>query len=273
MNTAPIFEQLPMSPSVGEAPTGGSIDLAHKRPLPTLIEAEEWLQELVDTAGIATPEQEEKLGLVIQEALAVAQDKRQAVAEAILHFEEQAEFAKKYSKDIAERGRRFAKIAEGIRTWVLRYIERLPVVDHGRRAGLLPVLEGHTLKMSARAIANQVQYTSPGSIPLEYQTATVTVPAITWVKIMRAVRSVDESLLPDSAEMPAVTYGIDGAAVKKALEDWYPFRDQPCPGKCVEGRMPAGTPCPKCNGRGKIRMESPVPGAELIVGRNTLQVR
>lgn len=265
MGTAPLFEDVETVPQSVQAP---------KRPLPTLIEAEEWLQELVDTAGAATPDQEAKLGLVIQEALSVAVDKRQKVAEAILHYEEQAAFAKSYGNQILERGRRFAKVAEGIRAWVLRYIEGLPLVEAGRRAGKLPMLEGHTLKMSAAAIADRVEYPSPGSVPLDYQNVTVTMPAKSWIQIRRIVSeaAADQKLVEfvESAETP---YTIDGPAVKKALQEWYPFRDHPCLGGCKEGKMPAGRPCPKCNGRGKIRRDSPVPGAELITGCHTLKVR
>lgn len=238
------------------------------RPLPTLIEAEEWLQALIETEGAVDPAANVEYRAAIHAAIATAVDKRQRVAETILHFDAQAEFAKKYAQQIADRGRKFQTIADGIRAWVLRFIEQLPREEKGRRKGMLPRLEGHTLSMSARSITDQVIIVEPDRIPFPFQECAVVMPAEQWVRIVTKIGKDDpvfEGLAPK--------FSPDTSKIKAALQEWEPKKDIACTAACVGGTVASGAPCPKCNGRSLLRTETPVPGAELVSGRNTLVVK
>ncbi len=242
--------------------------------MPTLIQAENWLQELAAElmelaeaqGGELTPEQAQSYELTIRDAIKTTVDKRQRVAEAILHFEAQAEFGRKYAAEIARRSRTFDRIAEGIRGWVLNYILTLPKEIAGKRKGQYPALEGHTTVMRAQGIVDQINITNAGAIPLDMQKASVTMTAAQWGKMARAA-------LAGGFEVPndvIPSFSVDMAAVEEKLKAWK--REKPCDA-CVDGKVGSGEWCPKCDGLAVLATQNPVPGTEYVTNRKTLVVK
>jgi hypothetical protein len=198
--------------------------------------------------------------------------KRDLVAAFILALEAQSRFSAEEIRRLQARKNVFDRVAERLKGYVVGIIEKLGSDEKGN----LRKLEGQISTMSARACPASLLLIDEALVPLEYKRVTVTMAATDWERCKDRVLG---------AAPFEVAYFVDNAAVKGALMG-PAVPCETCGGVGMvkefiaevrfegEERKPATfkpAQCPKCGGRCSV---SPtVAGADLLVGRYTLQVK
>jgi hypothetical protein len=167
----------------------------------------EYINELVDTEGAVPPEQMEAFQAELARAVSASPAERESVVQAILHCEDQAEFANREAARIKLRGDMFTNAANYLRNWVLNFI-----LGQKRDAqGKLPVLAARTVVMSAISNPAATEITAMDEIPDEYLVAYIKLPLPVWQQIVE--------------QCPQLTGGVckkvdpDLTAIKRAIEN------------------------------------------------------
>lgn len=227
---------------------------------PSLYELEEGLQALLDTEALVTPEKEAEFRADLEAQLRQTVVKRDRVAAFILALGSQAKFAAEEIQRLQARKNLFDRVAERVKGYVVEIIEKLGSDAKGN----LRKLEGQTSTMSARACPPSLLILDEALVPLEYKSVTVTMAATDWEACKDRVLG----------KFPyEVSSYVNNAAVKGALLG----PAVPCAFCGGIGMLPSFNPdappvqCGQCGGRCSV---SPtVAGADLLVGRYTLQVK
>jgi phage host-nuclease inhibitor protein Gam len=199
----------------------------------TLYNIEEHLVALLDTAEmVETPEQQEAIFAEIQQALVTAIDKRDRVNQFMVHCESQQAAIDAEIKRLQALKKTFVKAQERMEDYIVRTIQSLGADEKGRYRKL----EGKTCVFSLRACPPSVEVRDEATIPAEYKTLTITVPAKAWEEL------VDNVDLDERCKFLAAVKKTECAIDKKG----------------VKAAIDSGTP---------------VPGADLAIGRYGLQRR
>jgi hypothetical protein len=177
----------------------------------TLYDIEDYLAALTESAETVTPKQEREFLEDLKEALLSAAEKRDRFAHHLAHLEEQQAFA---AKEIL-RLQKFKKEREAAQARLEAYVAYC-IESLGRdKAGKYKKLEGHTTLMFLRACPASVEVTDMDSVPLEYQSASATMPSSMWKDVVdRLDGDSREKVL---GELPS-TRSADKRAIKAAIE-------------------------------------------------------
>lgn len=139
----------------------------------TLCDIEEHLTALTESMETVTPEREQEFLEDFSAALTCAAEKRDRVAHHLARLEQQQEFAAKeisrLQKFKKERASAQARL-EGCVSYCIR-------AQGKGRDGKYKKLEGNTTVMFLRGCAASVAVRDLNAVPLDYQRATVTLPA------------------------------------------------------------------------------------------------
>jgi hypothetical protein len=155
----------------------------------TLYEVEDSLIAFAESAesGI-DPAQEQEFRADLARALEAAVAKRDRVGEFIKHLEAQAEFAAAEAKRLLERKQRFERAAERMRDYVGWTIQNVLGQDE---QGRWRRLEGRTTTFSLRKLPDVLRVNDEASIPLEFKTLLIEVPAAAWKQHLTACAARD----------------------------------------------------------------------------------
>lgn len=215
-------------------------------PVPTLFEAEEYLQALLECEGNVPAELEEEFRKDLAAAVDVDKDRIEATARFIRSAEAREKACRAEVARIEDRARRFATAAQRVRKYVAGIIQTRPMIaaKSGKDKGKLKwdKLEGHTLSMSLQNGKVSLGPTDDAKIPLTYKRVTVVMPATEWRALLEA------AYIPQSI-IEAASYFVDRTAVKAELE-------------AIEARDAAA---------GVV--SEGIPGAELVAGDPFLTIR
>lgn len=231
--------------------------------LPTLYEAEESLLALLDTEDLVQPEQEAEFRQDLARQLEATIQKRDNVASFISACEAQADFAAEEIERLRRRKAAFENAAQRLRSYVVSVIE----AQGPDAKGKLKKLVGQRFTMSARACAASVDVFDEALVPLKYKHVTVSMPAEDWEALFDAAGS---PVIPGSH----VAYSIDKVAIKAELSA-PPVPCWHCGGigmvEAPRDEKDSVAQCPVCFGACNIARI--VPGADLVVGKLSLQIR
>lgn len=231
---------------------------------PSLYEHEESLIALLDTEAMVSPEQAAEFERDLAEQLQKTVAKRDKVGAFMKHLDSQIAFGAEEIKRIQDRKRLFENVRERLKGYVLNLIESLGPDAKGK----MRKLEGEKFTLSLRACPVSLDITDAEAIPLEYKNVTITLPAEVFKKWN----------LPPGPWMPV--FSVDNAAVKDVLTG-PPIPCEKCGGIGMVNNsgdvmvgddnrsMPAK--CPECHGACSVAPS--VPGADLIIGKYSLQVK
>jgi hypothetical protein len=153
----------------------------------TLYEIEDYLVTLAESAETVTPEQEKEFLEDFKAALTSAADKRDRVVHHLARLEEQQAFA---AKEIS-RLQKFKKEREASQVRLEAYVAYCIESLGKDKTGKYRKLKGHTTVMFLRACPASVKVTEMDALPLDYQSATVTMTAATLNEMLDAL---DEDL-------------------------------------------------------------------------------
>jgi hypothetical protein len=174
----------------------------------TLYDAEESLTALLDSAELVTPEQEEAFLAEFEQALTTAVDKRDRVAGRLAKLEAQQTFAAAEIKRLQE----YKQAKEAEQERLEKYITHV-ILHLGKDAkGKYRKLEGNSSSLSLRGCAPSVDVVDGVAIPLDYETATVTLPASAWNDILNVMPGLQRvvNLQPDKrAIKAAIEAGVE----------------------------------------------------------------
>ena len=132
---------------------------------------------------MVTPEPEREFLEDFKAAPSSAAEKRDRVAHHLAHLEHQQEFA---AREIS-RLQKFKKEREAAQSRLEGYVAYC-IESLGRdKAGRYRKLEGNTTTMFLRACPASVEVTDMDSVPLDYQGATVTMPASMLNDVLNAL--------------------------------------------------------------------------------------
>ena len=158
---------------------------------------------------MVTPDQEQAFLADFEAALTTAADKRDRVAHRLAKLEDQQAFAAAEIKRLQE----FKKSKEAEQTRLEGYVSYV-IQRMGKDAkGKYRKLEGNSSTMFLRGCAASLDITAESEIPLDYQRATVTLPAATWNDVLNEM----PQLLTTTCKLD-----VDKRAVKAAIEAGVP---------------------------------------------------
>jgi len=177
----------------------------------TLYDVEDYLVALTESAETVTPEQEGDFLEDLKAALSSAAEKRDRVAHHLAHLEEQQAFA---AKEIL-RLQKFKKEREVAQSRLESYVSYCIESQGKDKAGKYRKLEGNTTAMFLRACPASVEVTDMDSLPPEYQSATVTMPASLLNKVLNAL---DEEFRTKALREIVCTLSADKRWIKAAIE-------------------------------------------------------
>jgi hypothetical protein len=139
----------------------------------TLCDIEDHLLALTESMETATPGQEQEFLEDFSAALTSAAEKRDRVAHHLAHLEQQQEFA---AREIS-RLQKFRKEREAAQARLEGYVSYCIRTQGKDKAGKYKRLEGNTTVMFLRGCAASVEVRDLNAVPLDYQSATFTLPA------------------------------------------------------------------------------------------------
>lgn len=146
----------------------------------TLYSVEQELASMEDTEGLVPSSLEEQFLADFGAALTTAADKRDQVAHFLAHLESQQAFAAAEIARLQAMKRNYEVVQERLENYV-KYV----ILSMGKDAkGKWKKLEGHTTVMSIQKSPDSIEITDERAVPLDYERATVTVPAGTWQEIL-----------------------------------------------------------------------------------------
>jgi len=179
----------------------------------TLYDIEEHLIALTESIDTVTPDQEQEFLEDFKAALTSAAEKRDRVAHHLAHLEQQQEFA---AKEIS-RLQKFKKEREAAQARLEGYVSNCIRSQGKGMDGKYKKLEGNTTVMFLRACPASVEVTDMESVPLDYQSATVTIPAPMLNAVLNVLGEVfGEDALPEIGN--TLSRAADKRAIKAAIE-------------------------------------------------------
>lgn len=141
-----------------------------------LYEIETDLMALVDSAETVTKEQAEEYRQALEVALSNSIKKRQNVGQFILHCDLHEAACDLEINRLKALQRQYSRARERIEDFVIRTVLTIGTDDKGK----LKVLEGETVKLIVKATPDAVVVDNESSVPSEFQTVNVTMPANIW---------------------------------------------------------------------------------------------
>jgi hypothetical protein len=152
-------------------------------PARSLFDIEDDYQSLLETQeGGIDPAQEEAFKADLAIALKSAIEKRERFGQFILACERRVEALKTEAKRILDQAAIYERAADRARDYGASVIESL-----GKDAkGKYRKLEGNTVVLSLRAGSDRVEFTDEASVPSEYKTLTISLPAWEWEAFIEA---------------------------------------------------------------------------------------
>jgi hypothetical protein len=179
----------------------------------TLYEVEEHLSALGESIETVTGDQEQEFLEAFKSALSSAAEKRDQVAHYLTHLEQQQVSA---AQEIS-RLQKFKKEREAVQRRLEAYVSYCIQSQGKDQRGRYKKLEGHTTVMFLRGCPASVEVTDVDAVPIEYEVATVTMPALMLHEIIDAL---DEDLRHSvTAQIQRTTsYVADKRMIKSAIE-------------------------------------------------------
>ena len=179
----------------------------------TLYEVEEHLSALAESIETVTADQEQEFLKSFKAGLTSAADKRDQVAHYLAHLEQQQMFA---AQEIS-RLQKFRKEREAIQARLEAYVSYCIQAQGKDTRGRYKKLEGRTTVMFLRGCPPSVEVTDIDAVPIEYQIATVTMPALMLREILDALdEDLRNSVLPPIER--SKSYVADKRIIKSAIE-------------------------------------------------------
>lgn len=235
---------------------------------PSLYEHEESLIALLDTEAMVSPEQQAEFERDLTEQLQKTVAKRDKVGAFMKHLDSQIAFGAEEIKRIQDRKRLFENVRERLKGYVLDLIESLGPDAKGK----MRKLEGEKFTLSLRACPVSLEITDEALIPDEFKKVTITFSLDTWNYVRQVFEeSFDQFGEGGEIQTDSISYSVNNAAVKDVLTG----PPIPC-GQCgaigmLEGLGGQPVPCDMCHGACSVAPS--VPGADLIIGKYSLQVK
>ena len=191
---------------------------------------EDQLAALIETAELVSPEQEQEFRTEFQTALTAAVEKRDRVGQFLAHLEQQIDFAKFEIDRLRQRKATFEHAFARVESYVIGTIENLGIDSKGKYRKL----EGKTTTFSVRGCPPSVEVTDEASIPAEYKTLLLKLPAVTWDRLLDGLDIEQRAAVLGQVKSPEVF--VEKRSIKAAID---------------------------CG--------ADVPGADLITGRHSLR--
>ena len=177
----------------------------------TLYDVEDHLVALTESAEMVTPDQELEYLEDFKAALTSAADKRDRVAHHLAHLEQQQEFA---AKEIS-RLQKFKKEREAAQARLEGYVSYCIQSQGQGTDGKYKKLEGNTTVMFLRECPASVEVTDLDAVPLDYQNATVTLPASMLNDVLNAL---EDDFREEVLIVSTISWAADKRAIKQAIE-------------------------------------------------------
>jgi hypothetical protein len=177
----------------------------------TLYDIESHLLALTDSLETVTPDQEQEFLEDFKAALSSAAEKRDRVAHHLAHLEQQQEFA---AKEIL-RLQKFKKDREAAQTRLEGYVSYCIQSQGQGKDGKYKKLEGNTTVMFLRGCPVSVEVTDMDAVPLDYQSATVTLPASRLNDVLNAL---EDDFREEVLIVSTISRVTDKRAIKVAIE-------------------------------------------------------
>lgn len=173
---------------------------------------EEHLAALIETAELVSPEEELEFRAEFQAALTAAVEKRDRVGQFFAHLEQQIQFAKFEIERLKQRKANFERAIDRLEEYVVQTIENLGTDAKGKYRKL----EGNTTTFSIRACPASVEVADDVSVPAEFKTLTLKLPALAWEELLDALEIDERAELLGQVRNPEVS--VDKRAVKAAID-------------------------------------------------------
>lgn len=230
----------------------------------TLYEFAEDLLALLNSEALVTAEQQAEYQRDLAASLEKTAAKRDAVAAFIKTLELHAKFAGEEIDRIRARKQAFQNSADRLRQYVVDIIDGLGPDAKGK----LRKFEGDCFTLQALACPVSLEITEESLVPLEYRRVTVSLREDEWDDLLDVWLT---SLGSEFRISPgSVSHSIDNAAIKAYLNGPR-IPCGPCNGIGMVERDHKVVQCSTCGGQCSLAPE--VPGASLIVGKLSLQVK
>lgn len=168
-------------------------------PIRTLYELEDDLMAMLESMDTVTPDQEQEFLADFGRALQTAKDKRDSVARYMAHCESQIELAKAEIERLRERKLAFECSLDRIKSYVVYTMESLGTKK----------LEGSCVTLSLRKCPAAVEVLDEGKVPVEFKTATFSLPGPLVDKVLDAL-AIDDPV--------RLAWNLDKRAIKAALD-------------------------------------------------------
>ena len=173
---------------------------------------EDHLAALIETAELVSTDQEQEFRAEFQAALSAAVDKRDQVGHFLAHLEQQIGFARFEIDRLRQRKTTCERAFERLETYVVETIENLGTDSKGKYCRL----EGRTTTFSLRACPPSVEATDESSIPAEYKSLTLKLPAVMWEQLLDGLDIEQRALILRQVRSPEVT--VDKRSIKAAID-------------------------------------------------------
>ena len=173
---------------------------------------EDQLAALVETAELVSPEQEEEFRLEFQTALTAAVEKRDRVGQFLAHLEQQIDFARSEIDRIRQRKAAFERALARVEEYVIDTIENLGTDSKGKYRRL----EGKTTTFSLRGCPPSVEISDESSIPAEYKTLLLKLPAVTWEQLLDRLEIEKRAEVLGQVRSPEVS--VEKRPIKAAID-------------------------------------------------------
>lgn len=201
----------------GESAASGSIGKPAGARARTLLEVEEHLRAIEDTADVVMLEQEQEFLAELKGAKATAKEKRDRVSAFLAQCEGQAAIARAEIARLTKRAQHFETAVSRMEDYVLRVILQQPLDPKGR----YPKLEGNLSSFAAQRNPPSITITDEVLVPADCKTVTVTMPALMWERV---VDSLDLDTAHELLEVERPKYTVlktlVGESIKVACPDW-----------------------------------------------------
>jgi len=173
---------------------------------------EDQLAALVETAELVSPEQEEEFRLEFQTALTAAVEKRDRVGQFLAHLEQQIDFARSEIDRLRQRKAAFERALARVEEYVIDTIENLGTDSKGKYRRL----EGKTTTFSLRGCPPSVEISDESSIPAEYKTLLLKLPAVTWEQLLDRLEIEKRAEVLGQVRSPEVS--VEKRPIKAAID-------------------------------------------------------
>ena len=160
--------------------------------------------ESIDLTEPGTPERAE-CEMAIQVYMGQLPTKVDSVAWMLAHLEDQVQMAAQEIQRLQGRKQAFERAQERLEEYCIHVLEQLPEPKRGAKK-----LEGRTSTLALR-LSDAVVITDEATVPAEYKTACVEMPALVWESLVRRDESVIGKLTKQNLKVRLVD-------VKKAIK-------------------------------------------------------